>query len=73
MMDRVVDITGAREDETTMAQPSRNPTVDDYAQRDDRMASEGESHDAGSVVDSRLNRVHACSREAGRVVAHVVQ
>lgn len=73
VVDVVVVVSRAWEDEAPMSKPSGEPTVNHEGDEDDRVDTEGHSEEASGQEDDVLDRVEAGAREGGRVVALVVQ
>jgi len=73
VVDVMVVVSRAWEDEAPMSKPSGEPTVNHKGDEDYRVDSEGHGEKASGQEDGVLDRVEAGAREGGRVVALVVQ
>jgi len=73
VMDLVVDVASAGEDESAVTEPGTDSTIDDDGKWDAWMATKWHSDQASRVVESRLDWVHASARGRSRVVGLVME
>jgi len=73
MVNVVIIVTGAGEDESTMSKPSSKATVDHESQRNNRMNTKWNGKEVGGEKDGVFYWMKAGTRECGGVVALMVK